>query len=90
MKGDDGKFTKETRWFFKDGDGETEIAREFDDETLELLKADEDEKGSNKTTATATTGRRFVEQGGGSKPKPKDVTGDYLKNRYARPKTKQE
>ena len=91
VKGDDGKFTKEKHWFFQDGDKETEIAQFFDgdEETLAMLKAE----GSTQTITQTTervVGREYVKQGGGDgKTKPKDVTGDYLKSRYSRPKIKE-
>ena len=64
VKGEDGKFTKETRWFFKDGDKETEIEKEFDEEDLALLRADE---SANEPIRERATGRAYIAQGGGTR-----------------------
>ena len=68
MKDEDGKFTKETKFFFKDGEKETEIAAYFegDDETLELLKASEDGSKTGHATNNSQGGKKFVAQGGAS------------------------
>jgi hypothetical protein len=68
VKGDDGKFTKETRWFLKEGDKETDLKSSFDDETWTLMEAEQSNNGGDVTTGgqTQTTPmRRYVEQGGG-------------------------
>ena len=70
VKGDDGKFTKETQWFFKDGDKETEISKFFegDEEGLELLRETDASHsgGGNNSGRQEANSRRYVPQGGGS------------------------
>lgn len=66
VKGEDGKFTKETRYFFKDGDKETEISDFFegDTEALELLRATDSSSGSTITPVRVSSARSYVSQGG--------------------------